>query len=303
MHGLKGQLIVEGRSVDAEIVDEESLSVLSPDRLKILRAVSKEPKYPAEIARELNMQVQTVYYHVRLLVNSKLLQLVNYEEKGGAMAKKYATTANALGIVLSETWKPFASAAQQKAPPAYLKPFIDSGVFEGKFVVGSPDAHGRFRGRASELCAMELAMHIGNYARFDYPLYYLDTEVKEEHKKQNLVVMGGPKVNMFLEQINRELPVRFDMRSFELYSTSSGKTYGENAGVVQLVQNPFNKKKHILVLAGQHHNSTRIGVLALLRERRRFEEAFSAGKGTFAKIVQGFDEDGDGIADTVEFLE
>lgn len=299
---MKGKLVFENRGLDAEIVDEKAFSVLSRDRLRILRALSEEALYPAELAKRLDEQVQTVYYHVRLLQKAGLLNLVEYEEKGGALAKKYKANANAIAFVLKEDWKPFHSGKENKHP-SFLSPFISSGFFDGKFVVGSPDPHGKYRTRGSEFCAMELAMFLGNYACFSYPLYFLDTELRDKAKRDNLILLGGPKVNTLVSEVNPSLPIAFDEKTFDLKSSISKKTYTENVGVLEIVDNPFNKSKKIMVVAGSTHLGTRIGVLALLKYQKKIKEGNLYDSSKVAKVLQGFDEDGDGIVDAVEVLE
>lgn len=297
------KLLSEGRALQAALVGEGSLGVLSKDRIRILRCLSSEPKYPAQVARELKMQVQTVYYHMRLLQEEGLAKFVESEERGGATAKKFSCAGDALAVVVNEkAWKPFSAGALAK-PPAFLKNFFAGGYFDAKFVLGSPDPHGKYRSRGSELCAAEAAMFLGRFGAFDYPLYYLDTEMREGARKQNLVVLGGPKVNSFLGEVNSHLPVFFEEKTFTIKSRLSGKAYEENVGVVEVVDNPFSRGKKILVLAGTNHLSTRVAVLALLKEQKKLEKGNHFDASVFASVVQGFDEDGDGIVDAVEVLE
>ncbi len=296
------RLVRDGNALETRIVGASTLAALSPERLRILTDLAKEPQYPAEVARSLDLQVQTVYYHIRLLAQAGLIELERYEAQGGALAKKYRATSEALAVTLQPKWKPFSTAKWGK-PPAYLDPFVSSQAFQGRIVVGSPDPHGKFRARGSELCAMELSMMLGRYASFEYPLYYLDTEMNEKSRRDPLIVIGGPKVNMTLAELNPHLPIRFDERTLELHSTVSGRKYAENFGVIELIDNPWNRNAKILALAGSDHTSTRVAVLALLKERSKLEEGNTADRSVMAKVVQGFDEDGDGIVDAVEILE
>ncbi|HLC48609.1 MAG TPA: S-layer protein [Candidatus Norongarragalinales archaeon] len=299
---MEAKLVLENRSLESAIVGEGALSILSPERIAILKSLAREPKYPAEMARELKMPAQSLYYHFRQLHEAKLIELEGYSEQRGAIARKYKCSLEALSIVIREHWHPFSSAAFRK-PPSFLSNFISGSHFEGKIVLGSPDPHGKFRARASEFCATEFAMMLGNYATFDYPLYYLDTELKEKNRRDNLIVFGGPKVNMLISDINPFLPIYFHEKTFELQSKLSNKKYTENYGVVELIENPFNKGKKILILAGSDHEGTRAAVLALLKERDKIEKGNNYDAGVLAKVVQGFDEDGDGIVDAVEILE
>lgn len=296
------QIVAGARALEARLVDARTLSALSEERLAILRALAETPRYPAELSRELGMPAQALYYHVRLLREAGLVAFERYQEAGGALAKKYRSTAEALALPLTDHWKPF-SAGKSAFPSKYFEPFIRAHAFRGRIVVGSPDPHGKFRARGSELCAMELAMLLGSHASFEYPLYYLDTEMDQARKKEPLIVIGGPKVNMVLAAMNPHLPLRFDERTLELRSTLTGRKYAENFGCVQLVDNPFNRAEKALVLAGSDHTSTRTAVMALLKERKRMEEGNAGDPSVLAKVVQGFDEDGDGIVDAVEMLE
>jgi DNA-binding transcriptional ArsR family regulator len=301
---MRGRLVVGERAVESEVLPPKSLALLNEDRLRILQALREEPKYPAQVAKELGMHAQTAYYHFRLLEQAGLVRLVEYQERGGAVAKRFQATADALSAVLNErAWKPFAAA--RRKPPEFLERFIVDGALDAKIVVGSPDPHGKYRAQGSEYCAMELAARLGQWAAFDYPLYYLDTEVKESVKRQNLILFGGPKVNLLVAEVNPRLPVRFQEPALELHSTLSGKSYGEvaNVGIVEVVDSPFAKGKKILVIAGTHYLGTRVATLACLRHLEKLAEGNSHQRSALARVVQGFDEDGDGLVDAVEFLE
>ncbi len=295
-------LVKDGKSIDARVLSADAVSAISAPRLKILSLLSREAHYPAEIAKILRMPEQTAYYHVRELSKAGLIELVEYEQRQGALAKTFKAKAGAFAFVAGDKWKPFQQAAMKK-PPKFFAPLVESGFFDGFFVVGSPDSHGAYRARGSEFCAMELSMAMGSFAKFEYPLYLLDTELREEHKKRNLVAVGGPKVNTLVFELNAHLPVRFDEGTFDVRSFVSGKKYSENVGIVELVQNPFNKSKKVLVVSGRDHDSTRVAVLALLSKREKLEEGNSHDASVLARVVQGFDEDADGIVDAVEILE
>lgn len=71
----------------------------------------------------------------------------------------------------------------------------------------------------------------------------------------------------------------------------SGQKYEENVGVIETIKNPFNKEAKILVVGGLNHHGTRAAVIALAKQ-----------KITKNTIVQGFDEDGDGVVDSIEIL-
>ena len=290
-----------GEALNCMEIDEKSISALSKERLQILKMITKQPMYAAEIARELGMEEQALYYHIKILQKAGLVKFTDYEEKRGGVAKKFIASTESVALVLKDSWKHFAYS--KKAIPKIFVPFIDNGAFDGTFVVGSPDPHGKYRARASEFPILELAMLLGSYATFSFPLYLLDTQMKEEEKKQNLIIAGGPKVNMLTAEINNVLPLRFDKETFEIRSKFSKKRYSGNIGVIELLANTFAPSKKILLIGGLNHQGTRAAILAIIKKMKQIEEGNKYNPKTIAKIVEGFDENGDGIVDTVEILE
>ena len=298
---VEAKLVVEEKALNARIVAEKSIKIFSGDRLKILESLSQSPKYPAEIAKELKMHVQTVYYHFRLLEKAGVITPGARIEKRGALARKYSFPADALAFVVNEKWKPFTFS--KKKPPSFLDGFVNNGFLDAKIIVGSPDPHGPYRARGSELCALELSAFLGQYAAFDYPMYYLDTEARDSILKENMFLVGGLKVNTILAKANSHLPIRFDEKTFDVVSKLSGKTYSENVGIIETIESPFAEGKNVFVIAGRDHHATRVGILAILKKKKELEQGNSFDGTVFAKVAQGFDENGDGIVDTVEILE
>ena len=295
----------EKGAIECRQVGAKEMSVLSDERIEILKLLSASPGYPAEIARKISMPIQSVYYHIRLLEKAGLIEFIDYIEKNGGVAKKYSAKFPSLGIILNEKgWHGVIE--QKKKEPKLLEPFIKNGFFDGLIVVGSPDPHGKYRARGSELGMLELSMYLGNYATFDFPLYSLDTQLKTDDRKRNLVLAGGPKVNTLIAEINKSLPIRFEKDNFELFSTLSKKKYGENIGVVELIKNPFasgSSSSSILVVAGLNQHGTRAAVIALVKKMKEIEQGNKFNKKIMAKVIEGFDEDGDGVVDAVEIRE
>ncbi|MEW5996165.1 MAG: S-layer protein [Candidatus Micrarchaeota archaeon] len=292
----------EGKAMGCREVAAGDAGVLSGERMRILRLLCEGAAYPAEIARRMGLPVQTIYYHIRLLEKAGLIDFVEYRELNGGMAKRYACRADGFAVVVNpRAWKEGGGAG--KKTPRMLEPFVRNGFFDGLVVVGSPDPHGKYRARASELGALELAMYLGQHASFSFPLYALDTQVRAPDRERNLILAGGPKVNTLVAEMNDSLPIRFDERNFELRSTLSGKRYAENIGVVELVKSPFAAKKSVLVVGGLNQHGTRAAVIAIVKRMGELEKGNAVRPKTLAKVVEGFDEDGDGVVDAVEILE
>lgn len=139
----------------------------------------------------------------------------------------------------------------------------------------------------------------------------LDVDVKaEKEEKNNLVLVGGPGTNLLTQEVNEYLPIRFDMRHSEegfmfggLVSKRTSLVYtADNVGLVAKIVNPWDKEKRVIVLAGNKAVGTKACVLALTNFWKKTLENYK-GDETFAKVIQGFDLDGDGKVDSVEVLE
>ncbi|MFH1520601.1 MAG: helix-turn-helix domain-containing protein [Candidatus Micrarchaeota archaeon] len=282
---------------DGKVIGCKEISqfkALSNDRLKILKYLGRRPAYAIEIAKEIGLPPQITYYHIKVLERAGMIKFVDYEEKNGGVAKRYLAKAQSFALVVDDKgWKD--SASPSKEAPVILERFFENGVFNGLMVVGSPDPHGKHRARGSELGMLELAMLFGRYAAPVFPMYKLDTQTTERDRTGNLVLAGGPKVNILVAEVNGKLPIRFTSDNAELYSTITSKAYSGNIGVVELIKSPFDSSKKILVIGGLNQNGTRAAVLALVKHSKEFEK--------MTRVVEGFDEDGDGLVDTIEFLE
>src|SRR5665647_1973023 len=73
---------------------------------KILTMLSKKEMYPLEIARQLGMHEQKIYYHIRKLAKAGAITVQREEKKKGAIAKYYKTVSPAFGIEFSGGYKP-----------------------------------------------------------------------------------------------------------------------------------------------------------------------------------------------------
>jgi hypothetical protein len=81
--------------------------------------------------------------------------------------------------------------------------FITNNVFEGKIVVGSPSAHGRFKTSARDgHYAAHLALFLGQFSRMPTEFAVkLDVDVKvEKEEKNNLILVGGPGTNLLTQE-------------------------------------------------------------------------------------------------------
>ena len=283
---------------------------------KILTMLSKKEMYPIEIARQLGMHEQKIYYHIRKLVKAGAITVQREEKKKGAIAKYYKTVSPAFGIELIGGYKPIQTLCPlsiDEPLQKFFKEFIDNGTFDGKIIVGSPSPHGRFQTSARDgHYAAHLALFMGQFSKMPREFAVkLDVDVKvEKEEKNNLILVGGPGTNLLTQEINEYLPIKFIMQpsehGFLLGGLSSKKTQrvytSDVSGVIAKIVNPWDKTKRIIVLAGNKAVGTKACVLALTNFWKKTLQDYD-GQDTFAVVIQGFDLDGDGKVDSIEVNE
>jgi DNA-binding transcriptional ArsR family regulator len=283
---------------------------------KILTLLSKKEMYPLEIARQLNMHEQKIYYHIRKLAKAGAIIVVREEKKKGATAKYYKTVSPAFGIEFPQGYKSIQSICSlslDEPLQKFFREFINKGTFDGKIVVGSPTPHGPFKTSARDgHYAAHLALFLGQFTKMPTEFAVkLDVDVKvEKEEKNNLILVGGPGTNLLTQEVNDYLPVKFIMQSSEhgflLGGLSSKKTTqvytSDVSGIVAKIVNPWDSSKCIVVLAGNKAVGTKACVLALTNFWKKTLEKYN-GEDKFAVAIHGFDLDGDGKVDSVEVNE
>jgi DNA-binding transcriptional ArsR family regulator len=284
---------------------------------KILTMLSEKEMYPLEIARQLGVHEQRVYYHIRKLAKAGAIKVEKEEKRKGATAKYYKTVSPAFGIEFPQGYKKIQNISLQSLDEQIQRFFAEfvneNGILEGKIVVGSPTPHGPFKTSARDgHYAAHLALFIGQFAKMptDFAIK-LDVDVKvEKEEKNNLILVGGPGTNLLTQEINKHLPIRFNMQSsdqgFLLGGLSSEKTSrvytADVVGVIATIVNPWDATKRILVLAGNKAVGTKACVLALTNFWKKTLQEYH-DEDTFATVIQGFDLGGDGKVDSIEVME
>jgi len=291
--------------------------VLNKLSWKILSMLAEAEMYPMEIAKKLGVHEQKVYYHIRKLVKAGAIVVVREEEKKGAIAKYYRAVSSAFGIELPFGYRNIKAATfsyMDELLQQFFNPLIkEDGSFDGKIVVGSPDPHGPFKARARDgHYASYLALFLGQFVRLPVDfIIKLDVDVKaEKEENNNLILVGGPGTNLLTQEVNDCLPIRFSMMPSEhgflfggLISEKTQNVYtGDGVGVVARIASPWNKGRRIIVLAGNKAVGTKACVLAIARFWKQTLKDFKA-ENDFARVIQGFDLDGDGKVDSIEVIE
>jgi DNA-binding PadR family transcriptional regulator len=284
---------------------------------RILVMLSEEEMYPLEIAKKMGIHEQKVYYHIRKLAKAGAIVIAKEEEKKGAIAKYYKPVSSAFGIELPQEYKPIRKLSLLSIDEQIQKLFKEfirkDGTFEGKIIVGSPTPHGPFKTSARDgHYASHLTFFLGQFAKMpkDFAIK-LDVDVKaEKEEKNNLILVGGPGTNVLTQEVNENLPIRFNMQPSEqgfllggLVSKKTGHVYtADTAGLVAKIMNPWDKTKRVIILAGNKAVGTKACVLALTDFWKKTLKSYH-GEDTFATAIQGFDLDSDGKVDSIEVLE
>lgn len=281
----KGGLLYVMPAAEAKKMPHSTLA------LKILALLAKEELYPKEISKRLKENEQKIYYHVSRLEKNGLIELISREEHAGALAKIYRLKKPAFFMRFDD----FHEANRIPRSNKWLAPFIVDGKLNARIIVGSPDPHGVERARARDAYyGIDLALFLGTFLISSHHAVALDTEIS--NLKQNLILIGGPVINRITNMINRKVPLRFDERK-NIYSTLTRKTYkDDDCGIIVKTKNPFDETKEVLLIAGKRYSGTRAAILAFLS---RFNEIEKKS----AHVVEGIDNDGDGIVDDIKFLE
>ena len=276
-----------------------------------MNVLAKQPSYPAQIAKDLNIYEQSAYYYVRKLVSIGAISHVDTSLVHGGTARLYRTVYPAYGIEMK--WgeqnieKKTKLMKKSEIILSFFKEFI-SDTFNGFIIVGSPDPHGRYKSSSRDgHYAIQLAFFLGSICNIPQNfLVKLDVDAKAEKitPDENIISIGGPGTNIVSAEYNKYLPIKFNEDNFWSGLVSpSGRTYTlDNHGLIAKIRNPFSNKGSVIVLAGVRSLGTKSAILALTNYGNDILKSYSEGK-NWAQVVQGFDMDSDGKIDNVDILE
>ena len=290
---------------------EVARAILQPTRWKILCELAAQPRSAKEIARKFGESEQTICYHMRELDRLGLIRLAETVKRRGAIAKYYVADPPSFAMIsepaLDKAELTKTEALSMDRCRKALDPFIGAGKMLARIIIGSPDAHGEFKARARDgHYAVDLALFLGSLLPITRKLVVkMDTEAEDADLADNLIIVGGPRVNTVTARINDNLPIRFDLSTHSaMVSKISGRTYhGEEEGAIQIVENPLSTEAKLLVLAGNTHVGTRAAIIGFVKYAEKVAEGNSYNSNVLSKVVSGVDLDSDGLVDDVEFIE
>lgn len=305
-------LLDTGRSEAKRVISSDDSSVFFPAAAgmggKILRCLADGPDYPSQIARELRVYHQTVYYHMRNLQQAGLVKKVGNKVVRGGSADMYALAADGYAVEFDVKGEPFegvASASRPRALGTFLDEFISGGVFDGWIVVGSPEPHGpnRTQGRDSHY-AVQLGFALGHFVKLPvkFPVK-LDVDLKNEKlERSNLLIIGGPRTNLVASEVNPHLPLRFSEESFwgSIVDDEGRRYLSEREGIIVKTRNPWNKDRSCVLAAGLSGEATKAAIIGMTNFADQVLDGYS--QGDYGVVLRGTDLDGDGKVDSVEVL-
>lgn len=290
-------------ALSSQEIESSKLVNLNNTSIKILNLIKKEPMYPKQIAESLHIHEQNIYYYIRKLEKAGIIKVQEQKRVQGIMAKVYALTSESFFFRFSE-FKENSKIIEKESE--FLSQFIKNGELDALIVVGSPDPHGPQKARSRDgYFGIDLALFLGTFlTNISESKVKLDIELTEKDLEKNLILLGGPIVNKISAQINKKMPIYFQTEKKGIYSTLTKKLYTEeNIGVINKIKNPFNKEREIIFAAGIKYSGTKTAILALLKHFEEFEKGNKKNSKIKCKIVEGIDNNFDGIIDDVSFLE
>jgi helix-turn-helix protein len=292
--------------------DVAQMRVLSnPVAWRIMELLSKEPMYPAQVAKELRIHEQSAYYYIRRLLRAGAVDEAGSNLVRGGTARLYQASSPAFGIELDWGETPIEAPGngRNKGALRFFEGFIHDGIFDGLIVVGAPEPHGQYKSSARDgHYAVHLAFFLGKVsgvmpAEFAVKLD-VDAKVEKVLSGSNLISIGGPGTNIVTADFNRYLPICFDEGNFwSGLIDGTGKRYSQdNHGLIAKIKNPNDGgRSSVIVVAGVRSAGTKSAVIALTNYGEEILKRYK-GKENWAIVVQGFDMDADGKIDHVDVV-
>jgi len=288
--------------------DKVPAKVLSNDiSWKIIRTIEEKPKYAREIAKELSLNEQSVYYHIKKLLSCGIINVVEEQKIRGASAKKVLLSKDGIAILFKQPRMEFSRVQNSHEKLClFFNEFNKDNSFEGYIVVGSPEPHGPFRAVARDgHYAVQLSYFLGKCtANPKSFMVRLDTDIKAEKLySENLILVGGPITNIITSEMNQYLQVKFaEPNYWSGLIDSEGNIYnGETDALISKIRNPYDSSKCIIVVAGIRHVGTKSAIIGLTEFSEETLKSY-IGQPKYTVVIKGFDQDADGKIDHTEIL-
>lgn len=292
--------------------DVSSMNVLSnPVAWKIMQLLSDEPKYTAQVARELRIYEQSAYYYMQKLLRIGAIRQSGTKTIRGGTARLYKTVNPSYGLEMDWGESDFSGLSNSNRREmknfVFFKEFIRDHLFNGLIVVGAPDPHGPYKSSARDgHYAIQLAFSLGNLCGIsDEFIVKLDSDARAERAidGRNVVSIGGPGTNIVTAEFNKYMPIKFNESNFwSGLAAETGELYNmDNHGLIAKIRNPYDDKNTVIIVAGVRSIGTKSAVLGLTNFAAQTLRNYVEGH-EWAIVVQGFDMNADGKIDHVDII-
>ncbi|MHA2103558.1 MAG: S-layer protein [Candidatus Hodarchaeales archaeon] len=277
-------------------LSKKSLEKLfSKNGFKILSDISSSPKTVKELSSVMKISEQAVYYHIKKFLELGIITYLEEIEKLPSTTVKIHRYYLLSDKILLNINTGLSNRSQSREGqfqknnikfPRFLRFFTQNNKLNGYVVVGSAITHGKYQATAQDGHYSGYLGYLLGYFKLipneNLPFIKLDTEINKENlKNHNMLVIGGPKVNVITSELqdNNHLPVQYDMNKTNTILITKGQKVITNPliGVIQLIQNPWtkNKKKKILIIAGPSRVGTQIAVYAIANFMEKIDNLFT----------------------------
>ncbi len=296
------------RIYDSLMLESKHLGIFSNElAVRIINELAKHPICAMDVAKKLGQNEQKIYYHLRKMKDAGIVRLNGIEHRYGMTAKIFELVSPVIATKLYEKGYETKNTNFVHNPRVeeFFKPFVNSGVLNSKIIVGDPYPHGKFdMGSRDGVHIINLAFLLGKFVKDKNLIdYKFDTNTDSNDLKENLILFGEPKSNTIINRLNSKLPICFDYeKGYEIVSKLSKSTYdAPRVGIIVKCENPWNKHKKILVISGIGIRGVQASIIAVTQHASDISDSSSGN--TIAMIVEGLDKDGDGVIDSIRFLE
>lgn len=289
--------------------DPKALSVLnSKIAMRIVKLLSETPCCAIDVARKLKIHEQKIYYHLRNLEKAGIVYIISQERRHGMIAKIYSVVSPVVATKLFEKGVEIKETLDIKLPDDmidFFSPFINSGKFESKIIIGDPLPHGQYSEGARDISfSTDFLLFFGTLINeLKYPTFLLDVEVTETDLKDNLILIGNPKTNTVIEKFLDHMPIKLDLTKETIKSQITNNEFkGPFVGYIVKFINPLNKNKRILLIGGLRSRGTRSASVAITKHFQKTFLNLTNGDNV-VRIVEGVDRDSDKMIDDIKILE
>ncbi|MFQ6051794.1 MAG: hypothetical protein ACE5K4_08885 [Candidatus Hydrothermarchaeota archaeon] len=253
----KGLEVKPGESLEFSVGSNEPCTVelILPEELvsdKIRKEIGKIPNNYVTFILKAKKDAKPGYYRVDVICY----------QNGNEVGRDYALV-NIKGVKEKVVEK-------RKTLEIFPESFLLEGKINTKIVIGSGAP-------AQDLVsAIDLSTYLGSFAkRGEFSSSSTDKDVSDAiFANNNLVVIGGPAINTICARINENLPVRFSKNKDWSIVSEKGKYYEPGTGVVEIITNPKNPEKTILVVAGLDRWGTYAGVRYLISSKTKISKQY-----------------------------